>query len=89
MSYEILKQKIEPNTDFLEHFVKFLPILQDWERIMVWEIKKVKAVKLKMPFSNIVINEKMKMRGKSVNQKTLILNVKIVKQVIVNHILMT
>lgn len=40
MSYEIIKQKIEPNTDLLEHFVKYLPILQDWERIMVWKIDK-------------------------------------------------
>jgi len=34
--HEILKQSIK--TDLLEHFIKYLPMLQDWEGIMVWKI---------------------------------------------------
>lgn len=33
--HDILKQPIK--TDILEHFIKHITMLQDWERIMVWE----------------------------------------------------
>ena len=33
--HEILQQPIE--VDFLEHFIKYLPLLQDWKRVMVWK----------------------------------------------------
>ncbi|QTA78754.1 Uncharacterized protein dnl_09870 [Desulfonema limicola] len=36
-SYEILQQPISESEDFLEHFIKYLPFLQDWEGIMVWK----------------------------------------------------
>lgn len=36
--FEILKQPIESD-DLLEHFVKYLPMLQDWEFIRVFQIK--------------------------------------------------
>ena len=34
--FEILKQPIETETDLLEHFIKYLPMLQDWEFIRVF-----------------------------------------------------
>src|SRR3972149_6502487 len=37
--YEILKQKISRDTDLLEHYIKHLPLMQDWERIMAWEVR--------------------------------------------------
>ncbi|MBI5181449.1 MAG: hypothetical protein HZA06_00890, partial [Nitrospirae bacterium] len=34
--FEILQQPIE-NPDLLEHFIKHITLVQDWERIMVWK----------------------------------------------------
>ena len=42
--FEILQQPIEDSTDFLKNYIKCLPMLQDWERVMVWEIKKEKRI---------------------------------------------
>lgn len=36
---DILKQPITTDTDILEHFIKYLPMLQDWEFIRVFESK--------------------------------------------------
>lgn len=38
--FEILQQPIEDSTDFLKHYIECIPMLQDWEKVMVWEIKK-------------------------------------------------
>lgn len=35
--FEVLQQPISAETDLLEHFIKYITIVQDWERIMVWK----------------------------------------------------
>ncbi len=35
--HEILKQPMRRSADFFEHFIMFLPFLQDWERAMIFE----------------------------------------------------
>lgn len=34
--FEVLQQPISTETDLLEHFIKYITFVQDWERIMVW-----------------------------------------------------
>lgn len=38
--FEVLQQQIGDNTDLLEHFIKYITLVQDWEKIMVWEYEK-------------------------------------------------
>lgn len=35
--FEVLQQPISAEADLLEHFIKYITIVQDWERIMVWK----------------------------------------------------
>lgn len=36
--FEIIQQPIGKSHDLLEHYIKWLPILQDWQGIIVWRI---------------------------------------------------
>ena len=38
--HDILKQPIE--TDLLEHYIKYITMVQDWESVRVFEVKKSK-----------------------------------------------